>query len=51
MTQLQTALAALRRILNFLDAENEAPDPAEGPSDEAAEPAPILHTESEERTQ
>ena len=26
MTQLQTALAALRRILSFLDAEDEAPD-------------------------
>ena len=29
MTQLQTALAALRRIFAFLDAADEAPDPAD----------------------
>ena len=40
-----------RWILTWGRRRAEAPDPAEGPSDEAAEPAPILHTESEERTQ
>ena len=29
MTQLQTAMAALRRIFSFLDAEDETPDPAD----------------------